>query len=194
MTLQNFTLGTFAQQGIAAAAASFESIATVTVGAGGSANVEFTSIPSTYTHLQVRAIVRSTYASSVTTGSGFIRFNSDTGSNYSWHVLRGNGAAATATAGTSATYGLAFSDIGGTSVTSFFGAGVLDILDYANTNKYKTVRVLSGADGNTTNDDYLYLASGSWRNTNAITTITILPSTNNFAQYSHFALYGIKAA
>jgi hypothetical protein len=69
---------------------SYESIATVTVGSGGAANVEFTSIPATYTHLQVRGIGRSLEAN---TGVDvqYLRFNSDTGSNYAWHQLVGNG-------------------------------------------------------------------------------------------------------
>ena len=171
---------------------SYESIATTTVGSGGSATVTFSSIPSTYTHLQIRAIVRSTYTSSVTTGTGTIRFNSDTGNNYAWHQLRTSGASVGAAASSTTSSGVAFSDIGGTSVSSFFGAGIVDILDYANTNKYKTVRVLTGSDGNTTNDDWLYLGSSLWQSTNAITSITLTPSTNNYAQYSHFALYGIK--
>ena len=78
--------------GVAASTTSYESIATVTVGSGGAANVEFTSIPSTYAHLQVRAIFRNANATDTT----FMRINSDTGSNYAWHTLRGNGSAVTA--------------------------------------------------------------------------------------------------
>lgn len=173
---------------------SYESIATVTVGSGGSATVEFTSIPSTYTHLQIRALIRSTYTSTVTTTNGTLQFNSDTGSNYAWHQLRGQGSAASTGASSSTNLGLSFADIGGTSVTNFFSAGVMDILDYTNTNKYKTVRVLTGADGNTTNDDWIYLGSTLWQNTSAITSIKLYPGINNFAQYTRFALYGIKGA
>ena len=76
---------------------------------------------------------------------------------------------------------------------STFGAVVIDILDYANTNKYKTIRSLSGTDYNNTSGA-VGLFSGSWRNTNAITTIKITASSANLAQYSQFALYGIKGA
>ena len=62
---------------------SYESIATVSVGSGGAANVEFTSIPGTYTHLQIRAIGQ-------TAGSGqFVKMqmNSDTTTNYNSHII-----------------------------------------------------------------------------------------------------------
>jgi len=75
-----------------------------------------------------------------------------------------------------------------------FGVVVIDILDYANTNKYKTTRALAGLDINAAGG-FIALRSGNWRNTNAITTITLKPESSRiFAQYSQFALYGIKGA
>jgi len=187
-------LGIIASSRLAAGAAgSYESIATVTVGSGGSATVSFTSIPATYTHLQIRAITRNSYSGSVTTGNGTVILNSDTGSNYALHQLRANGASVSAVATASAGSMYGFSDIGGTSVSNFFGAGIIDILDYTNTNKYKTIRVLTGSDGNTTNDDWLFFASGLWQNTDAVTTITLASDNPNYAEYSQFALYGIKS-
>jgi len=56
--------------------------------------------------------------------------------------------------------------------------------------KYNTVRNLGGYDSNGTGE--ILLTSGLWLNTTAISNIKILPSTTNFAQYSSFALYGIK--
>lgn len=79
---------------------------------------------------------------------------------------------------------------GSTATANVFGAIVLDILDYADTNKYKTTRSLAGLDSNTAGGA-LQLASGSWRNTAAITSITFSSGTN-FQQYSTLALYGIK--
>ena len=73
-----------------------------------------------------------------------------------------------------------------------FGVTIIDILDYANTNKYKTFRSLVGSDTNDTNGA-VGLASGSWRSTSAITSITLSNNVSgNLAQYSSFALYGIK--
>jgi len=69
---------------------------------------------------------------------------------------------------------------------------VIDILDYANANKYKTIRSLSGTDYNNSNGRLFY-SSGNWRSTSAVTTITLTnDSGTNFTQYSSFALYGVK--
>ena len=170
----------------------FESIATVTVGSGGAANVEFTSIPSTYTHLQVRAIARNSY----TGGTGsldniFVQCNGDTANNYSAHSLDGYGTTAGAQSYNAETFGFFITQSGGTG-TQPFGAFVLDILDYKDTNKYKTIRGLAGVDGN--GYGRIVLGSGSWRNTNAITSLKFYSGSYNLVQYSHFALYGIKGA
>ena len=75
---------------------------------------------------------------------------------------------------------------------NIFGANVLDILDYANTSKYTTARILGGIDINGSGGN-IRLDSGVWMNTAAVTSLTISPTTaNNFVQYSSFALYGIK--
>ena len=74
-------------------ATSFDSIATVTA-SGSSATVEFTSIPSDYTHLQIRGI-----AAGVNNTFADMTFNSDTGTNYAQHDLYGDGASAGAEAG-----------------------------------------------------------------------------------------------
>jgi hypothetical protein len=164
----------------------FESIATVTVGSGGSSSIEFTSIPATYTHLQVRFITRfGSVAVFKTT------FNSDNGTNYAWHEIQGNGSSVTANAGSSAAFMYGAYSNGFSATADTFGAGVIDVLDYANANKYKTLRMLSGYDANGSGG--LQLNSGLWQSTSAITSIKIAPNTSTFQQYSHFALYGIKA-
>jgi hypothetical protein len=165
---------------------SYESIATVTVGSGGSSSISFTSIPSTYKHLQIRAIGRST----TTVADSTYRFNSDSGSNYAFHLLVGNGTAAQAFSSTSQTFLKASPYIDTNSNT--FGAGVTDILDYADTNKYKTVRTLTGMENNNAGNAQIQFFSGLWQSTTAITSITITPSSSNYAEYSSFALYGIK--
>lgn len=172
---------------------SYDSIATVTVGAGGSSTVSFTSIPSTYKHLQVRYLAqtnRGTYG----TDNILIRLNSDTGSNYSLHALTGDGASATASGSANTTQFLSQATGSGASTT--YGAGVMDLLEYANTNIYKTARILSGADHNGTIAGYggqILFSSGGWRSTSAVTTIQFRPEFGSaFTQYSQFALYGIK--
>jgi hypothetical protein len=181
----NSLIGIIASSGGAAAAAnSYESIATVTVGSGGASSVTFSSIPSTYTHLQIRYIARNSSLSSNT----ILTFNSDTTANYSTHYLLGNGASASAGAEVSSTY--IYTDILSQTSTSF-APTVVDILDYANTNKNKTVRSLSGLDMN--GSGTVWIASGAWRNTAAVSSIRLVIGAGfNFAEYSSFALYGIK--
>ena len=164
---------------------SYESIATTTVGSGGSSTITFSSIPSTYTHLQVRIMsLNSTAANDYK-----FNFNSDTGANYSKHSLYGNGTSAlTATDAPSS-----YISGGLTGSSTNPGVNITDILEYKNTNIYKTVRSLQGYDTNGSGG-YLFFASGSWRNTNAITSITITPYSGTINQYSQFALYGIKGS
>jgi hypothetical protein len=160
---------------------SYESISTVTVGSGGSSSISFSSIPSTYKHLQIRAIAKAS-------GSNFnpkMQFNGDTGSNYSWHYIYGDGS--TATAGGGATQAFIYNSIISTNASMYNGF-VIDILDYANTSKFKTTRELSGQDRNGSGEIALW--SGSWHSALAITSINF--SNGTFDQHSSFALYGIK--
>lgn len=171
---------------------SYESIATVTVGSGGSSSITFSSIPSTYQHLQIRAIGRTNR--SANGDYSLIAFNSDTSSsNYTTHYLSGNGSTVDAGAYVNSFGGALVNRWGAANDTSnTFGALVLDILDYANTNKYKTVRSLGGLETNTSNSQ-INLQSALWLNTAAISNITITPGAGtSFNQYSSFALYGIK--
>jgi hypothetical protein len=164
------------------AANSYESIATVSVGSGGQNVVSFTSIPSTYKHLQIRYICNTNIATNPA-----MTFNSDSGSNYSWHYISGNGASAGASGAANQSYLLC----GVPPTSTYFQAAVIDILDYADTNKNKTTRWFMGNDQNGSGEVALF--SGLWRSTSAINTISITPqSTRLFNQYSQFALYGIK--
>jgi hypothetical protein len=183
---------------VPAAAGDYESIATVTVGSGGASNVEFTSIPSTYTHLQVRCFSqtnRGTYG----TDSMSLLVNGDTSASYAYHFLRGSGASVAAAESTSLSIISEISTQGcGTTTGGTFGVSIIDILDYANTNKYKTFRNLNGNDINGTIASvggYISLLSALWMKTNAITSLKFAPvNGTTFSQYSHFALYGIKSA
>lgn len=184
-------LGTLASQFSGKPFSSFESIATVTVGSGGTENVEFTSIPQNYSHLQIRGIVRSNR----NTGDALnVRFNSDTGSNYSYHHLYSNGSSAGSAIGSSVTAIEAWANTIDNSLTAnAFTIGIMDILDYTNTNKNTTVRSLQG--GDTSGAGHVYFSSGLWMNTAAITTIRFYPAYGTgLMQYSQFALYGIKGS
>ena len=160
----------------------YSSISTVTVGSGGASSITFSSIPSTYTHLQLRYNTFGTINIA-------LQFNSDTASNYIMHYLDGNGSAAAS--GVYGPQGSIYLDLNGNSSATIGIAGVTDILDYANTNKYKTTRTLVGIDLNGSGG--IELNSGLWRSTSAITSITLLPDGGNpFKQYTTFALYGVR--
>jgi hypothetical protein len=173
------------------AAGDFESIATGTVSAGNTSSViTFTSIPSTYAHLQLRMFARATSADTM-----YVRFNNDSGStNYDNHRMNGNGTSAASDARIN--YSALFVSSRGYGIPSTANIGsaiIMDILDYTNTNKYKVTRTLSGQELNTSNSD-IEFTSGSWKNTNAIDRIDVSIASSTLAQYTHIALYGIKSA
>ena len=162
----------------------YESIATA-YGSGGS-TLTFSSIPSTYTHLQIRVMS----LTSATAPNAILRFNSDTGSNYTAHQLYGSGSVAGSNipgSGSNPQTSIPVAQLGSSTQP---GVGVVDILDYANTNKYKTIRSLSGYDAN--GSGYIILRSGAWMSTSAVTSITLLTDSGNFNTNSVFELYGIR--
>lgn len=171
----------------------YEPIGVVNVPSGGITTISFGSIPQTYTHLQLRATVRPTIASDV-----ILRFNNDaTASNYPVHTMNATGAGNVGSSASTGGYyqggiGIGYHDI---AIASAFGASIVDILDYANTNKNTTIRDSFGVDYNGTGGNQVAFISGAWLNTAAITTITLYllsGSGNVFAQHSSIALYGIK--
>ena len=172
---------------------SFESIQTVTVGTATS-TMTFTSIPATYTHLQIRGMLNGT--ASGTFGNARMGFNSNSGANYSSHNMYGYASATGAQSEVSGNrmYYQVYTSLASTS--SYVGVTVIDILDYANTNKYKTLRSLGGQDLNSSSPTgEIYFGSNLWLSTTAISSLVIVPRTGtNFVQYTQFALYGIKGA
>ena len=185
------TAGLFSDAGAPTSTNSFESIATVTVGSGGQSSISFSSIPSTYKHLQIRVLARSDRA--VTWEGAWVCLNGDTaGTLYTRHLIDGDGATATASATVPTSGGTVPTNTPGASTTAnVFGAGVVDILDYTDTNKYKTLRLLTGFDANGSGD--LRFISGLWRNTNAVSSIVLnTQGGGSFVQYSSFALYGVR--
>lgn len=169
----------------------FESIQTVVVPSGGSATVEFNNIPQNYTHLQIRASARSTYAGS---GDGYkLNFNGVSGTSYSYHLLIGSGSSVTAATNTSAGFMITGDLPASTETANIFGSSYIDILDYTNTNKYKTIKALTGDNRNGSGS--IRFTSGLFMSTNAITSISFSSfNAGNYAQYSQFALYGIRSA
>jgi hypothetical protein len=162
-----------------------------TVGSAGAASITFSSIPSTYTHLQLRIFAKSNNANANDAGGLNTTFNSDTSNSYSYHYMF-----ASATGALSVGQG---TSVGGTLLgfinsnnysASNFTASVIDILDYKNTSKFKTQRSIGGNNGNGVG--FAWFVSGSYQKTDAISSITMTPWSGSLMQYSSFALYGIK--
>ena len=174
--------------GAGGAAGDYESIATAT-GTGASGTITFSSIPSTYKHLQIRILGRSTVAS---TGASF-RFyaNNDTTNNYSLHRLSGSGvnAAAAGTASTTMELGRI---TGASAASGLMGVTIIDVQDYESTTRNKTFRSFSGRDINGGGE--VWLLSGLWMSTSAINEINLATSSGNWSTDTTISLYGIKGA
>jgi len=168
-----------------------EPIATTLVGSGGTSTITFSNIPNTYKHLQIRAIARDANGNNDFSTPKMV-INSDTSSTYARHYLAGDGTSAIA--GSTPTTGFAYVGAilnNGTTANSF-AVMIVDLLDYQNTNKYKTIRNLGG--GDTNNIGNVAFTSALWQSTSAITSISLTSSSAaNFSQHSRFSLYGIKA-
>lgn len=177
--------------GIPASTNSYESIATA-VGTGSSGTITFSSIPSTYKHLQIRMFSKGTSTSGGVNTGAKLNFNNDTTStNYYRHTLSGNGSSAAAAASNSDNE--IINSIGSSGSANVYGINIIDILDYADTNKFKTVRNLLGQDNN--GSGVVQLTSGLWKNTAAVTRIDLIADPTyltNWTTASSFALYGIK--
>jgi hypothetical protein len=169
------------------AVGSMEAISSVTLSST-LGSVSFNNIPQTYQHLELRTMA----LGSSSNQDILIRFGSsstiDSGSNYSWHELRGTGTnpvSSTATPNASALY------VSSNAIDSAFpDISILSIVDYSNINKYKTLRVLRGGDRN--GSGTMGIFSGNWRSFNAIDSLLIYVSGGSFNANSTFSLYGIK--
>jgi len=150
----------------------------------------FSSIPQTFTHLQLRVFLRDTFSGAAT--NAFVRFNGDAGSNYAYHYLNGNGSSAASGASLSQSYLPIGNDPAGTSTANVYGSFIVDILDYTNTNKNKTTRTLGGFDANGSGIVSLY--SGLWLNTAAITSIQCGADSLGDAPGTYLSLYGITTS
>jgi hypothetical protein len=164
----------------------YDSIATATA-SGAPSTLSFTSIPQTYTHLQLRIIGGNNgYACDMT-------FNSDTGANYASHRLTANNGLEVTSGSRTSFNAIRFAQWSGLNYSgSTVSATVMDILDYKNTNKYKTSRDFTGYDTNSAG--YLDFESGLWMSTAAITRIDLTMQIGTWATGSTVALYGIKGS
>ena len=185
------------------ASPAYESIATITGESGQTFTI--TNIPQTFTHLQLRAISRVSLGSytfsgySMRVGNGSV----DTGSNYSNHRIytTGNGSiGADGSSNASSIDGPFFT--ANNAIANNVAVTILDILDYKNTNKYKTIRMLTAFDNNDTGSSspgagsiaFIQYGSAAWRSTSAINTMSFSMGGSATNSVQQFALYGIKGA
>lgn len=162
-------------------ALTYDPIATTTA-SGSSSSITFSSISGTYTDLRI--VVNCTNDSGANYGL-FVKFNSDTASNYSFTRLYGDGTSAISNRGSS----VAYATMGWTS-SGTLATFTADLNNYANTTTYKTL-----LNRNSSSVSRVGAVVSLWRSTSAITSIEIYNESNaNFTSGSTFTLYGIKAA
>lgn len=174
-------LGAVASSRLTAPPTNYESIATASP--SGSTSLTFSSIPQSYTHLQIRYMAVSAY----------ILISSNLGTGTKGHFIHGNGTSINSYAFDPLGSGMYVNINGNANEVS---TGVIDILDYSNTNKNKTLRALLGRETNTS-DSSVTFSSGFWNSTSAISSITITNNVSggvNFGTGTSFALYGIRGA
>ena len=162
-----------------AAGITYTPIATTTLTSTAS-SVSFSSISGSYTDL-VLVIQTALSASAHDT---WLRFNSDSGTNYSRTKVAGSGSAATSfrAANQDAYYGIG-------NIGTGWMCSINHIMNYSNTTTYKSILTRHGSMDNET-----ALSHGLWRSTSAITAIQVAPGTSTFISGSTFTLYGIVAA
>jgi hypothetical protein len=181
-------------------------IASNTVSGSSTSIVTFSGIPQTFTHLQVRAFVNYT----ATTSGDYqlsMTYNGDwfPNSNNSFHQLSGPGVGSGFSSGATSTWNMYIANLGGTNSsggaqanvtpnTSIFQVAIIDVLDYANTNKNKTMRAIAGYDANGVGS--VFLSSGARYTTTAVTSLSLGASGNstNLLAGTRFDLYGITTS
>lgn len=170
----------------AGVAGAYDLLVTTEIGTD-SASITFdnlNTLAAGYKHLQVRAMTQNTGGS---IASLFLQFNSDTGNNYAWHYLFTNSSSPSSAAVTSTDRMIVGNTIAG-SVGSIFAPAVIDILDFSNSSKTTTVRALSG----TRLGNRLFMSSGFWNNTSAVTSLTFTDTSNNLKSGTRISIYGVK--
>jgi hypothetical protein len=166
-------------------ALTYVALATVTVGSGGAANIEFTSIPGTYTDLVLKASLRDTRNG---VANDFNLEINGSSANRTYKALNGNGSTTSSFGGTSATIGV---ETGDTSTASTFGSFELYIPNYAGSNN-KSMSSDSVQENNGTQGEQWFVAS-LWSQTSAITSLKLVPGSGfSYKQHSTATLYGIK--
>jgi large repetitive protein len=170
--------------------ATMTAIQTVTVGAGGAANISFTNIPQTYTDLCI--LVSSRKSLSTTLGYTSINFNGDSGSNYGYVFLNGAGTGIYQNLTSPSTF-LFFSSDDQGSTANTFGNTSIYIPNYVSNTGFKSVYTHCVSENNSAANAYMDIHSGIWRSTSSITSIVLADTltSSSFVQYSTATLYGV---
>ena len=176
---------------------SFESIASAN-GTGASNTITFSSIPSTYKSLQIRIFGKDASTSAQVPATAAITFNG-AGATYSVHYMYGASTGGLIANGTGnfaemqIPYAFPTSRTIAPSQVNIYGALIVDIIDYASTSKNKTIRTISGVDGNQAYLGYVaQISSGAWYDTAAVSSISIKTNISVFTTGTTMALYGVK--
>jgi len=159
-------------------------------------SISFTSIPQTYSHLQIRYTIDSNRSSYTDDNFGLQINGYSSNDQYMWHAIETNAGYVNAVAGSSGynTDRIVFSPIPGTRSFSnlFCSSGIIDIHDYTSTTKYKTVKQISGIETNSSNGESVWIGSGFMNvNTNAITSLTLISGYGDVL-LGTISLYGVK--
>jgi hypothetical protein len=148
---------------------------------------------SDYKHLQIRMVGRAIEPFNAT--NSWIVVNNDTGANYASHNLRGNGSGVFSGSATSGTRGYLGFIASADASTDWYGAKVIDILDFSSNTKKTTVRTFTGIAGIAGTYSATYevgLFSNLWNNTDAVTSLRLETSNSSYGAGSRFSLYGSK--
>jgi hypothetical protein len=191
-------LGSLASQNtksfLFAPSGAFDSIATINCTDNTTTLISFTGIPQTYTHLQLRGYLQ-VYGGSQ--GGANIRFNNDSANNYAFHQFGGGAYDGTTRAQGYVTQNSFNFDRfeGSTTAVNVFSPMIVDVYNYSNTTINKTAKQKAGIADNGLGYEQVYISTGHWRNTSAVTRLDFFINGNTaLSQYSSFALYGIKGA
>jgi hypothetical protein len=166
----------------------FQLISSVTLNATQS-TVTFGGIPQNFKHLQVRMLTYNTASQ----GNIYLNINNDSAGNYTYHYTRGNSTSPNSDYGVGNTFAYINYD---TNSGSAYAPRIIDILEYANTAKLKTIRSLGGWNSNGSGivflQSNLWTKAGSGVTSDAINTLSFSYSAGSFASGSTFSLYGLK--
>lgn len=166
-------------------------ISAITVGSGGASNINFTSIPSTYTDLVLKSSARTNRSNSYEDAVK-ITFNGSGGTAYSVKRLYGDGTSVAESVASGEPVILPYSTASNTVASGIFGNFEIYLPNYSSTSLYKTASIDMVSESNAT-DSIMGLSTGMWSSSSAINQITLAPNVGTlFLEYTTAYLYGIK--